>query len=53
MLISRLIYEWLLKKNLNLKFSAPYTQNFMTNMKIDFMGLRKYGYIFSICTDNT
>jgi len=47
-LISRLIYEWLLKKNANLKFSAPYTQNFMTNMKIDFIGLRKYGYIFSI-----
>jgi SecD/SecF fusion protein len=47
-LISRLIYEWLLKKNLNLKFSAPYTQNFMQNMKIDFIGLRKYGYIFSI-----
>ena len=47
-LISRLIYEWLLKKNMNLKFSAPYTQNFMTNMKIDFMGIRKYGYIFSI-----
>jgi SecD/SecF fusion protein len=48
LLISRLIYEWLLKKNANLKFSAPYTQNFMTNMKIDFIGLRKYGYIFSI-----
>ncbi len=47
-LVSRLIYEWLLKKNLNLKFSAPYTQNFMQNMKIDFVGLRKYGYIFSI-----
>lgn len=47
-LISRLIYEWLLKKNLDLKFSAPYTQNFMQNMKIDFIGLRKYGYIFSI-----
>ncbi|HWR75468.1 MAG TPA: protein translocase subunit SecDF [Bacteroidales bacterium] len=47
-LISRLIYEWLLKKDQNLKFSAPYTQNFMQNMKIDFIGLRKYGYIFSI-----
>jgi SecD/SecF fusion protein len=47
-LISRLIYEWALKKNLNLKFSASYTQNFMTNMNIDFVGLRKYGYIFSI-----
>ena len=47
-LISRLIYEWLLKKNLNLKFSAPYTQNFMQGLHIDFIGLRKYGYIFSI-----
>ena len=47
-LISRLIYEFMLKKNATLKFSAPYTQNFMTNMKIDFIGLRKYGYIFSI-----
>lgn len=47
-LISRLIYEWLLKRNTNLKFSAPYTQNFMTNLKIDFVGIRKYGYIFSI-----
>lgn len=47
-LISRLIYEWALKKNLSLKFSASYTQNFMSNMKIDFVGMRKYGYIFSI-----
>ncbi|HZM13488.1 MAG TPA: protein translocase subunit SecDF [Bacteroidales bacterium] len=47
-LVSRLIYEWLLKKNLNLKFSAPYTQNFMQGLHIDFIGLRKYGYIFSI-----
>lgn len=47
-LITRLIYEWLLKKNLNLKFSAPYTQNFMQGLHIDFIGLRKYGYIFSI-----
>jgi len=47
-LISRLIYEWLLKKNQNLKFSAPYTQNFMQGLHINFIGLRKYGYIFSI-----
>jgi len=47
-LISRLIYEWLLKKNLDLKFSAPYTQNFMQGLHIDFIGLRKYGYIFSL-----
>ena len=47
-LISRLIYEWLLKRNVHLKFSAPYTENFLENMHIDFVGLRKYGYIFSI-----
>lgn len=47
-LVSRLIYEWLLKRNTNLKFSAPYTEHFLENMKIDFIGLRKYGYIFSI-----
>lgn len=47
-LISRLIYEWLLKRNAHLKFSAPYTENFLQNMNIDFVGIRKYGYIFSI-----
>ncbi len=47
-LISRLIYEWLLKRNTHLKFSAPYTENFLGDMHIDFVGLRKYGYIFSI-----
>lgn len=47
-LVSRLIYEWLLKRNVHLKFSAPYTENFLENMHIDFVRLRKYGYIFSI-----
>ena len=47
-LISRLIYEWALRKNLHLTFSTKLTENFLQNMKIDFIGLRKYGYIFSI-----
>jgi SecD/SecF fusion protein len=47
-LVSRLIYEWLLKRNTHLKFSAPYTENFLGNMHVDFVGIRKYGYIFSI-----
>lgn len=47
-LVSRLIYEALLKRNVHLKFSAPYTQNFLQNAKVDFIKLRKYGYIFSI-----
>ena len=47
-LVSRLIYEALLKRNVHLKFSAPYTKNFLTHTKVDFIKLRKYGYIFSI-----
>jgi SecD/SecF fusion protein len=47
-LLSRLIYEALLKRNTSLKFYAPHTKNFLTHTKIDFVRLRKYGYIFSI-----
>jgi SecD/SecF fusion protein len=47
-LISRLIYEALLKKHTNLRFSAPYTKDFLAHTKVNFIGLRKYGYIFSI-----
>ncbi|HNT93106.1 MAG TPA: protein translocase subunit SecDF [Bacteroidales bacterium] len=47
-LISRLIYEWLLKRNAHLKFSASYTENFLQNMNINFIGIRKYGYMISI-----
>lgn len=47
-LVTRLIYERKLKKNKTLTFSAPYTEHFLQNVHIDFMGLRKYGYIFSI-----
>ncbi len=47
-LISRLLYEALLKRNVNLRFDTSYTKNFLANTKVDFMGLRKYGYMFSI-----
>ncbi|HNX66960.1 MAG TPA: protein translocase subunit SecD, partial [Bacteroidales bacterium] len=46
-LVTRLIYERGLKKGWKLTFSAPYTENFMKETHIDFIGLRKYGYIFS------
>ena len=46
-LITRLIYEWALKKNINLVFSAKYTLNFLQHTHINFIKLRKYGYIFS------
>ena len=46
--ITRLIYEYLLKKNANLTFSIKITANFLKNTKIDFIGMRKYFYAASI-----
>jgi SecD/SecF fusion protein len=45
--ISRLIYERLLSKNKPLKFSTKWTENFLKNTHIDFLGMRKYFYIGS------
>ena len=47
-LITRLIYEFALRKNWKLIFSAKYTEHFLEHMNINFIKLRKYGYIFSI-----
>ncbi len=47
-LISRLVYEALLKRNVKLKFSRPLTENLLVNTRIDFIGIRKYGFIISI-----
>lgn len=46
--ITRLIYEYLLKKNAKLTFSIKITANFLKNTKIDFVGMRKYFYAASI-----
>lgn len=46
--ITRLIYEWRLKKNANLTFSIKLTANILKNTKIDFIGMRKYFYIASL-----
>jgi SecD/SecF fusion protein len=46
--ITRLIYEWLLKKNTSLSFSIRLTANFLKNTHIDFIGLRKIFYGVSI-----
>jgi SecD/SecF fusion protein len=45
--ITRIIYEYLLKKNANLTFSIKITANVFKNTKIDFIGLRKYFYVAS------
>jgi len=48
--ITRLIYDTMLKRNPNvmLTFSRKITANFLKNTNIDFVGMRKYFYAFSI-----
>ncbi len=46
--VTRLIYEWLLKRNTKLSFSIKLTANILKNTKIDFMGKRKLFYGISI-----
>lgn len=46
--ITRLIFDALLNKNKNIRFSNKLTLNFLQNTKINFIGTRKYAYIFSV-----
>ena len=45
--LTRLIYERLLEKNKEIIFSTPMSQNAFKNINIDFLGMRKYFYMFS------
>jgi len=45
--ITRLAYEFLLKRNVKLTFDIKLTANILKNTKIDFIGMRKYFYIAS------
>lgn len=45
--VSRLVFEWMLTKGKKIRFSNRFTENFLENKKIDFIGLRKYTYIIS------
>jgi SecD/SecF fusion protein len=46
--ITRLLYEWLLKKNINLTFSIKMTANILRGTHVDFIGKRKLFYGISI-----
>jgi SecD/SecF fusion protein len=46
--ITRIIYEWLLKRNANLTFSIKLTANILKNTHVDFIGKRKFFYGISI-----
>lgn len=45
--VTRLIYEWLLKRNVKLSFSIKITANILKNTHVDFMGMRKIFYFIS------
>ncbi|OFX36020.1 MAG: protein translocase subunit SecDF [Bacteroidetes bacterium GWA2_32_17] len=46
--ISRLVFEWALNKNWNITFDNKFTRNLLTNTHINFIGLRKKMYVFSL-----
>lgn len=45
--ISRLIFTWMMNKNIAINFSNKYTANVLSNTKIAFIALRKKAYILS------
>ncbi|MBO4306683.1 MAG: protein translocase subunit SecDF [Bacteroidales bacterium] len=47
--ITRLVIDWMLNHKKKLNFSFSFTENFMRNANIDFMGKRKTFYIIGIC----
>jgi len=46
--VTRLIYEWLLKRNAKLTFSIRMTANILRNTHVDFIGKRRIFYAISI-----
>lgn len=47
--ITRLVIDWMLNHKKKLNFSFSFTENFMRNAHIDFLGKRKMFYIIGIC----
>ena len=47
--ITRLVIDWMLNHKKKINFSFSFSENFMRNAKIDFMGKRKAFYIIALC----
>lgn len=45
--ITRMMFEGFLAKGRKIRFSNRWTENFMANTKVDFVGMRKYTYVVS------
>ncbi len=46
-LISRLIFEWMLNRNIDIRFDNKFSRNFLANVNINFIGIRKKLYVVS------
>jgi len=46
--VTRLVFEWMLNRNMDIKFSIPVTEGIFRNTKYDFMKIRKPMYITSL-----
>lgn len=47
-LITRFLIDWLVKRGTDVKFWTPPTKNALTNIHIDWVGMRKITYAISI-----
>ncbi len=47
-LVSRLIFDWCLSKDIQIKFSTKLTEGAFKNAKYQFVSNRKYAYMFSV-----
>jgi SecD/SecF fusion protein len=45
--IARIFIDWSLKKKNNLSFVTGFSKNFFTNFHFDFLGIKKWTYLFS------
>ena len=45
--MAHLVFDWLLKRNKNIKFTTPISKKGFTHYNIQFVNKRKYAYIFS------
>jgi SecD/SecF fusion protein len=46
--LSRLMFDWLLKRKSKITFSIPMTEHILKNTHIDFIGMRKIFYVVSL-----
>jgi SecD/SecF fusion protein len=45
--ITRILLDWSINKGNKLTFVTPFSKNFFTNFHFDFLGIKKFTYIFS------